>query len=53
LKGLELSRQRSEVVEEIERAAKQGDFEHEDTLLREHSEKQQRRALERRGLGER
>jgi hypothetical protein len=52
LKGLELSRQRSEVVEEIERAAKQGDFEHEDTLLREHSEKQ-RRALERHGLGER
>jgi DNA primase len=52
LKGLELSRQRSEVVEEIERAAKHGDFEHEDALLREHSEKQ-RRALERHGLGER
>ena len=52
LKGLELSRQRSEVAHEIERAAKLGDFEHEDTLLREHSEKQ-RRALERRGLGER
>jgi DNA primase len=53
LKGLELSRQRSEVVEEIERAAEQGDFEQEDALLRAHSEKQQRRALERRGLGER
>ena len=52
LKGLELSRQKSEVAREIERAAKQGDFEHEDTLLREHSE-QQRRALERHGLGER
>jgi hypothetical protein len=52
LKGLELSRQRSEVVEEIERAAEQGDFEQEDALLREHLETQ-RRALERHGLGER
>ena len=49
LKGLELSRQKSEVAREIERAAKLGDFEHEVALLRE----QQRRARERHGLGER
>jgi DNA primase len=49
LKGLELSRQKSEVARECEQAAKLGDFEHEVALLRE----QQRRARERHGLGER
>jgi DNA primase len=49
LKGLELSRQKSEGVEELERARKQGDFDQEVVLLRE----QQRRARERHGLGER
>lgn len=49
LKRLELKRQRSAVVEDLERAAKAGDFEQEMLLLREHM----RRARERHGLGER
>ncbi len=46
LKGLELVRRRSEVVEELQRAARAGDFDEELELLRE----QMRRARERHGL---
>lgn len=46
LKRLELARQKSEVVEELQRAAASGDFDQEITLLSEHM----RRARERHGL---
>jgi len=46
LKRLELTRQKSEVVEELQRAAASGDFDQEITLLSEHM----RRARERHGL---
>lgn len=49
LKRLELKRQSTEVVAELQRAAASGDVEAEDALLRE----QMRRARERRGLEER
>jgi len=46
LRRLELKRQKSEVVEELQRAASVGDFDQEMALLREHM----RRARERHGL---
>jgi DNA primase len=49
LKRLALKRQRSAVIEDLERAAQVGDFDREMLLLREHM----RRARERHGLGER
>jgi DNA primase len=49
LRRLELERQKTEVVEELERASREGDFEQEIALLRE----QMRRARERHGLEER
>jgi DNA primase len=49
LRRLELERQKTEVVEELERASREGDFDQEIALLRE----QMRRARERHGLEER